>query len=58
MSIPPALNALVLECLAKEPAHRPGTADALARRLEAIELENSWTGDRAAQWWKTHLPAT
>ena len=35
--IPPALEAIVLACLAKEPAQRPQTAAALAADLAAVE---------------------
>lgn len=34
--LPPALNALILRCLAKDPAKRPATAEALVQELEAI----------------------
>jgi hypothetical protein len=35
--VPPALEAAILACLAKEPADRPATATALAGMLEAVE---------------------
>jgi len=34
--VPPALDGLVLECLAKEPAQRPASADDVRARLEII----------------------
>ena len=34
--LPPALNALILRCLAKDPTKRPATAEALVQGLEAI----------------------
>jgi outer membrane protein TolC/ABC-type uncharacterized transport system substrate-binding protein len=37
--VPPALDRLVLACLAKRPAERPGTAGEVARALLAIERE-------------------
>jgi tetratricopeptide (TPR) repeat protein/tRNA A-37 threonylcarbamoyl transferase component Bud32 len=33
---PPALAALVMQCLAKDPLTRPGSADELLRRLDAV----------------------
>jgi serine/threonine-protein kinase len=45
--IPSALDALVLSCLAKDPAARPQTARELAGRLASVEGANDWTDDRA-----------
>jgi serine/threonine-protein kinase len=56
MPIPPALDALVLDCLAKDPADRPETAGELRRRLGEIEFQVSWTRERAAQWWESVRP--
>ena len=54
--VPGALDAVVLECLAKEPFDRPQTVDALAARLGALALDGAWTGDRAQAWWNAHAP--
>ena len=51
VQIPPALEQLVLACLAKEPEERPPTAAALARSLAAIEVEPWGEGD-AVEWWR------
>jgi serine/threonine-protein kinase len=40
LPIPPALEVLVLACLAKRPDERPRSAAELAARLRAIPLEN------------------
>jgi serine/threonine-protein kinase len=46
--VPPALNALVMRCLAKNPAERPQTADELVRALERIDLSGDWRAPSTA----------
>jgi serine/threonine-protein kinase len=58
MPIPVELDGLVLACLSKDPASRPGSAEDLARALDGIRLDEPWTRERAAEWWQTHLPET
>jgi len=55
--IPPALDALIMECLAKDPAGRPPSARELSRRLREIVSTDPWTEDRARAWWDQHQPA-
>ncbi|HJL18858.1 MAG TPA: serine/threonine-protein kinase [Sandaracinaceae bacterium LLY-WYZ-13_1] len=50
-----ALEALVLECLAKAPHDRPPDAGALAARLAELETDHPWTHDRAKRWWQLHV---
>ena len=52
--IPAALDALVLSCLAKEPADRPQSARELSVRLGEIEGADAWTQERAREWWARH----
>jgi serine/threonine-protein kinase len=52
--IPPSLDALILECLAKDPAARPPTAAVLAARLAATVPADAWTADAARAWWEIH----
>jgi serine/threonine-protein kinase len=54
--IPPALDRLVLSCLAKDPADRPQTATELSRRLAGIPCESGWSDEQAREWWSVHRP--
>ena len=52
--IPPDLEAIVLDCLAKSPDDRPQTADELTARLDSVRLSEEWTPARAREWWTKH----
>ena len=54
LPIPPALDRLVLSCLAKDPAERPQSARDLSQRLAAIDGGSPWTNERAREWWDLH----
>ncbi|MDH4043526.1 MAG: serine/threonine protein kinase [Gemmatimonadota bacterium] len=56
LPIPPALEDVLMALLAKEPASRPQTADALATRLADGLPEVAWTAQQAAMWWDRHYP--
>ena len=49
-AIPPALERLVLACLAKKPPDRPPSAAALSRALAAIDTA-PWGENEAREWW-------
>lgn len=51
--VPESLEQIILQCLAKAPADRPGSAQELKQQLEAVAAghEPTWTLDRARAWW-------
>lgn len=53
MDIPEDLDAVILACLAKDPAERPQTAEDLDARLAACSV-TTWTKEQAEEWWKLH----
>jgi serine/threonine-protein kinase len=57
LPIPEALDRLVLECLAKDPAVRPESAEALSTRLAAVPFAHPWSEMDAARWWESHQPS-
>ena len=57
LPIPAELDALILSCLAKNPADRPRSAAELSQQLAAIPGYGSWTDVRARDWWTIHEPS-
>lgn len=49
--IPPELDAILLQCLEKDPDRRPASADDLRGRLLAIPGLEPWTQEDARRWW-------
>ncbi len=57
LDLPPALDELILWCLAKDPAGRPESAWVLRDRLRGLAAElPDWSESRAEQWWGIHIP--
>jgi serine/threonine-protein kinase len=54
LPIPPALDAIILECLAKDPSARPASAVLLGQRLAATVAADAWTTEAARAWWELH----
>ena len=50
-AVPPELDAVILECLEKDPAGRPASSLALLERLEGLVFAEPWTRRRAEAWW-------
>lgn len=58
LEVPSDLEALILDCLAKDPAQRPVDAAEVASRLAACEDAQGWTQADARTWWQTHAAAS
>jgi hypothetical protein len=53
-TIPPELDQLIADCLAKDPDQRPASAQALIEILDKISRSSPWTNQEAKVWWDTN----
>ena len=53
-AVPPQLESLILACLAKDPAERPESANALREALQSCEGVPAWDENEARRWWHEH----
>lgn len=56
IAVPAPLEELVLACLAKRPGDRPASALELAHQLAAAVEVDGWDEEKAARWWRVHVP--
>ena len=56
LPIPPELDDMVLRCLAKDPRHRPHSAEELFAAADGCAVCRTWTRAEARTWWHRHLP--
>lgn len=58
LDVPEELDALLQQCLAKDPADRPRSAFEIAEKLDSIAMSDRWSNERARTWWSEHSTIT
>jgi serine/threonine-protein kinase len=53
-AVPPELENLIMDCLAKNPEDRPQSVFAILERLEELSGLGTWTQEDATDWWEHH----
>jgi serine/threonine-protein kinase len=54
--VPAALDELILRCVARQPADRPGSVEEILSVVESLAIEYPWTQEDAQSWWQEHEP--
>ncbi len=54
--LPKEVDAFVIDCLRKNPDHRPKDAAELLTRITSYHLAGQWSGAHARAWWQARLP--
>ena len=55
-ALPREIDALVLDCLRKDPRARPQDAGELLERIDRYNLASRWSSAHAKAWWQARLP--
>jgi serine/threonine protein kinase len=53
-AVPADLDRVIISCLAKDPNHRPQSADVLKQCLLACRDAGGWSEVHAQAWWSAH----
>jgi eukaryotic-like serine/threonine-protein kinase len=56
LPIPRQLESILMTCLEKDPAKRVASALELEAALARVPSRDSWTNDRAQEWWNINAP--
>lgn len=56
LDVPADFEAVIMDCLQKDPGERPQSAGELRRRLESCSFARPWDQERASKWWRAHQP--
>jgi serine/threonine-protein kinase len=56
--VPVELDDLILKCVAKKPADRPGSVEDMQVVVESLAVSHPWTQADARGWWQEHEPLT
>lgn len=57
VELPAQLDDLLYDCLKKDPAERPQSAQAVVQRLDAIAVDPAWSEEQAHECWTFYLEA-